>query len=634
MINTDGFTKMELLISLALIGIIGLVAVPSWIRAQISANEAEAVGDTRDVISAEQTFASANCGYFDDLPNLCRDGEDCNGISIPGYPDDGPEFLDGELGRSSPYQISGYERRFEPGSAAASINPSCSTTSLLDYCYVSLPANIGYTGGRSFSGSATGALHSDPTGKPIPCPLPAATLFLEGGGEYEPARAPKSSVQSGSRPAPARAPTVTLDGRGRDYVPPTVVHNTEDYNPIEDNAFKNARLTPLSTFSIDVDTASYSNVRRFLDQGRLPPKGAVRTEELINYFQYDYPEPGVEHPFSVTAELTSCPWKPEHRLVHIGLQGRTIPESELPPLNLVFLLDVSGSMGQPNKLPLLQTSMRLLTRQLDEQDRVAIVVYAGAAGLVLPSTPGSEKLEIGRAIDGLRAGGSTSGSQGIQLAYEVASESFIEGGVNRVVLATDGDFNVGVTSRDELEDLIEDKRDSGIFLTVLGFGMGNLKDATMELLADKGNGNYAYIDSHQEAEKVLVREVGATLVTIAKDVKIQVEFNPAKVSAYRLVGYENRILAAEDFNDDKKDAGELGAGHTVTALYEVVPVGVELEISPVDPLKYQRPRERSTGAGEGELLTVKLPTKNQGRGQARGSRFRFTTTLVVPRTRV
>ena len=352
----------------------------------------------------------------------------------------------------------------------------------------------------------------------------------------------------------------------------------------------------------------------------------MRTEELINYFQYDYPEPGVEHPFSVTAELTSCPWKPEHRLVHIGLQGRTIPESELPPLNLVFLLDVSGSMGQPNKLPLLQTSMRLLTRQLDEQDRVAIVVYAGAAGLVLPSTPGSEKLEIGRAIDGLRAGGSTSGSQGIQLAYEVASESFIDfglGGVNRVVLATDGDFNVGVTSRDELEDLIEDKRDSGIFLTVLGFGMGNLKDATMELLADKGNGNYAYIDSHQEAEKVLVREVGATLVTIAKDVKIQVEFNPAKVSAYRLVGYENRILAAEDFNDDKKDAGELGAGHTVTALYEVVPVGVELEISPVDPLKYQRPRERSNGRGrrraahgEASLQRTRGVDKHAARGSA------------------
>ena len=408
----------------------------------------------------------------------------------------------------------------------------------------------------------------------------AQTLYLEGGGEYVP------------------------------YQPPNVVvHNTEDYDPIDDNTFQNARLNPLSTFSIDVDTASYSNVRRFLGMGQRPPKDAVRTEELINYFQYDYPEPARGQPFALVAEVAGCPWKPEHRLVHIGLQGRRIPDDELPPRNLVFLLDASGSMAQPNKLPLLQSSMRLLTKQLGAEDRVAIIVYAGAAGLVLEPTPGSDQRAILSAIDRLQAGGSTAGGQGIQLAYEVASESFIEGGINRIILATDGDFNVGVSSRGGLEELIEDKRDSGIFLTVLGFGMGNLKDATMELLADKGNGNYAYIDSHQEAEKVLVREVGATLVTIAKDVKIQVEFNPTKVSAYRLIGYENRILAADDFNDDKKDAGELGAGHTVTALYEVVPVGVELETGNVDPLRYQQVRLPGPAAQSNELLTVKLRYK-------------------------
>ncbi len=320
----------------------------------------------------------------------------------------------------------------------------------------------------------------------------------------------------------------------------------------------------------------------------------MRIEELINYFQYDYPQPDPEHPLSIVVEVAACPWKPEHRLVHIGLQGRTIPEENIPPRNLVFLLDVSGSMNQANKLPLLQASMRLLTKQLRQEDRVAIVVYAGAAGLVLPSTAGSDKQTIRDAIDSLRAGGSTAGSQGIQLAYEVAAESFIEGGINRVILATDGDFNVGISSRGGLEDLIEDRRDSGIFLTVLGFGVGNLKDATMELLADKGNGNYAYIDSHQEAEKVLVREVGATLMTIAKDVKIQVEFNPAKVSAYRLVGYENRMLAA---------------GHTVTALYEVVPVGVAFDTRTVDPLKYQEVRRRASASSSGELLTVKLRYK-------------------------
>jgi Ca-activated chloride channel family protein len=415
-------------------------------------------------------------------------------------------------------------------------------------------------------------------------------------------------LEDGSESAPSGGSLMFLEGEG-DYVP-SVVHNTEDYDPIDDNRLRDARLHPLSTFSIDVDSASYSNVRRFLERGQRPPADAVRVEELVNYFEYDYPEPGPEHPFSLVAEVAPCPWKPEHRLVHIGIQGRRIADSELPPRNLVFLLDVSGSMDAPQKLPLLQASMRLLANQLRSQDRVAIVVYAGAAGLVLEPTPGSDRPAILRAIDRLQAGGSTAGSQGIQLAYEVAAQGFIEGGVNRVVLATDGDFNVGVSSRGGLEELIEEKRDSGIFLTVLGFGMGNLKDSTMELLADKGNGNYAYIDSHQEAEKVLVREVGGTLVTIAKDVKIQVEFNPERVSAYRLVGYENRLLAAEDFNDDEKDAGELGAGHTVTALYEVVPRGVPFAARPVDPLKYQEAREPKSAAGSGELLTVKLRYKN------------------------
>ncbi|HEY2883085.1 MAG TPA: VWA domain-containing protein, partial [Pirellulales bacterium] len=351
-------------------------------------------------------------------------------------------------------------------------------------------------------------------------------------------------------------------------------YNTETYAPLVENTFLGAAENPLSTFSIDVDTASYSNIRRFLmQQGTLPPAGAVRIEEMVNYFRYQYPQPEGDKPFSVTTEVASCPWMPEHRLVRIGLKGREMEADKRPPTNLVFLIDVSGSMEEPNRLPLVQASLKMLTEQLGENDHVAIVVYAGNSGLVLPSTRGDRHQEIIAAIERLRAGGSTNGGQGIELAYEIASQNFLKGGVNRVILATDGDFNVGVTSHDQLMKLIQEKAKTGVFLTVLGFGYGNLKDATMQMLADKGNGNNAYIDSIDEARKVLVEQMTGTLVTIAKDVKIQIEFNPLEVAGYRLIGYEKRLLAKEDFNDDKKDAGEIGAGHTVTALYEIVPRG-------------------------------------------------------------
>ena len=371
--------------------------------------------------------------------------------------------------------------------------------------------------------------------------------------------------------------------------------NTESYSAIDENEFLSVRANPLSTFSIDVDRASYTNIRRFLNDGQLPPKDAVRIEEMVNYFPYSDAEPRGEHPLAVSAEVMPAPWQPQHRLVRIGLQAPRIDMQDLPPNNLVFLLDVSGSMTSPDKLPLLKQAMRLLVNELREEDRVAIVVYAGSAGLVLPSTPGNEKETILDAIESLEAGGSTAGGAGIRLAYDVARRSHLRGGNNRVILATDGDFNVGVSSDAEMIRLIEERRGQGTFLTVLGFGTGNLKDSKMEALADHGNGNYAYIDDVSEARKVLVSEAGGTLLTVAKDVKLQVEFNPAHVRAYRLIGYENRLLAAEDFDDDTKDAGELGAGHTVTALYEVVPVGVEgtVEVRMPGELRYQ---ERSTPA--------------------------------------
>jgi Ca-activated chloride channel family protein len=385
--------------------------------------------------------------------------------------------------------------------------------------------------------------------------------------------------------------------------------NTEAYAAIQDNIFHNPVRDPLSTFSIDVDAASYSNIRRFLNNGQQPPKDAVRIEEMINYFNYEYSQPEGDLPFSVNTEVSQAPWNRTHKLVHIGIQGKKIATENLPASNIVFLLDVSGSMNAPNKLPLLKSAFGLLVEQMREQDRVSIVVYAGAAGVVLPSTSGEKKSEILAALNQLQAGGSTAGGQGIMLAYKIARENFVEGGNNRIVLATDGDFNIGASSEGEMQRLIEKERESGVFLTVLGFGMGNYKDSKMEILADKGNGNYAYIDNILEAKKVLVSEFGGTMFTIAKDVKIQVEFNPEIVQSYRLIGYVNRKLNDEDFNDDKKDAGELGSGHTVTALYEIIPVGAEAGAGSIDPLKYQKQTKVPKGKFGNEMLTVKLRYK-------------------------
>lgn len=379
----------------------------------------------------------------------------------------------------------------------------------------------------------------------------------------------------------------------------------ESYNALTENPFIATRNDPLSTFSIDVDTASYANMRRWLTGGNLPPVGAVRIEELVNYFNYNYPEPQ-NSPIGITTELGPCPWQQDNKLVRIGLRAKSLDPSNIPPSNLVFLIDVSGSMEQPNKLPLLQQSMLLLADQLKKDDRVAIVVYAGADHVVLHPTAGDQKETIRAAITRLAAGGSTHASSGIVTAYKLARRGFIKNGNNRIILASDGDFNVGVTSRDELERLVAKERESGVFLTILGFGMGNYHDDTMEILADKGNGNYSYIDSLLEAKKVLIKERSGTLFTLAKDVKLQIEFNPARVGGYRLIGYENRVLADEDFNDDKKDAGEIGAGHTVTALYELLPVGSRA-VPKVDPLKYQTMGQSPDNSNE--VLNIKLRYK-------------------------
>jgi len=387
-------------------------------------------------------------------------------------------------------------------------------------------------------------------------------------------------------------------------------HGADRYQRPADNPWTRVLAEPLSTFSIDVDTASYSNVRRFILGGSLPPAAAVRTEELINYFDYGYAPPSDGRPLAVHAELAPCPWNPTHKLVHVGLKGKVVPPSELGPRNLVFLVDVSGSMESEDKLPLLRAGLRMLVADMKAADRIAIVAYAGASGLVLPPTSGEHKQTILRALDNLAAGGSTNGGAGISLAYAQARKHFIQGGINRVVLASDGDFNVGVTSHDELVSLVEQQRKSGVYLSVLGFGRGNLNDHTMEQLADKGNGNYAYIDSEREATKVLVTEAAGTLVTVARDVKLQVEWNPAAVSAYRLIGYENRMLAAQDFKDDRKDAGELGSGHDVTGIYEVVPAGTPAPGGKLDDLKYQRPVAAPKPGGE--LLTVKVRYKPEG----------------------
>lgn len=378
---------------------------------------------------------------------------------------------------------------------------------------------------------------------------------------------------------------------------------TESYKKEAENGFRSVKLSPLSTLSVDVDRASYANIRRFINEGQRPPADAVRVEEMINYFDYSYPQPKGEDPIAIVTEMIDCPWNKEHKLLHIGMQAKEISTDRLPASNLVFLIDVSGSMMTENKLPLVKSSLKLLVNKLREEDKVSIVVYAGSAGLVLPPTSGSDKETIYASLDRLQAGGSTAGGAGIQLAYKVAGENFIRGGNNRVILATDGDFNVGVSGDNELEDLIVKHRDKGIYLTCLGYGMGNYKDSKMEVLADKGNGNYAYIDNIEEANKTLVKEFGGTIFTIAKDVKAQIEFNPKYVKSYRLVGYENRVLNAEDFKDDKKDAGDMGSGHSVTILYEIVPAKGGND--DVDDLKYQR----GSGSNSNELATIKFRYK-------------------------
>ena len=387
--------------------------------------------------------------------------------------------------------------------------------------------------------------------------------------------------------------------------------NAEEYKEIAENNFKTVSESPLSTFSIDVDAASYSNMRRYINKGELPPADAIRTEELINYFSYDYPQPTGNDPVKITTEVGACPWNVKHRLVRIGLKAKEIPTDKLPVSNLVFLIDVSGSMYGPQRLGLVQSSLKLLVNNLRDEDRVAIVVYSGSAGEKLPSTSGSDKQKIREAIDELTAGGSTAGGAGIKLAYKIAKQNFVKGGNNRIILCTDGDFNVGVSSDEGLEKLIEQERKSGVFLTVLGYGMGNYKDSKMQVLAEKGNGNHAYIDNLQEANRVLVNEFGATMHTVAKDVKLQIEFNPSQVQAYRLIGYESRLLKDEDFNNDAKDAGEMGAGHTVTAFYEVVPAGIKSDFTgKVDDLKYQKTKPAPAVTNNSkELLTVKLRYK-------------------------
>jgi len=411
-----------------------------------------------------------------------------------------------------------------------------------------------------------------------------------------------SGASIGSHGRPGRSPGLR-DQRYADV-------NTESYKGITENTFFNPVTAPLSTFAIDVDAASYSNVRRMVSSGNLPPKDAVRIEEMINYFHYDLAAPVNEDPVAIHTELSSAPWNPQHRLLRIGLKAKSVKTDKLPPSNLVFLIDVSGSMDGGNRLPLVKTSMKLLVDQLRGKDHVAIVTYAGAAGLQLPSTPANQTIKVKEAIDNLGAGGSTAGGAGIKLAYQIARKNFIKGGNNRIILATDGDFNVGASSDQDMEQLITNERKSGVSLSVLGFGMGNLKDSKMETLADKGHGNYAYIDNISEARKAMVTEFGGTLFTVAKDVKVQVEFNPGKVQAYRLIGYENRLMEKEDFNNDQKIGGDMGVGHTVTALYEIIPAGVkDSYTTSVDPLKYQKVKENKVRTTSPEIVTIKFRYK-------------------------
>ncbi len=461
------------------------------------------------------------------------------------------------------------------------------------------------------------AVDKDP-GKRIERKEIKARQLTEGAIHVTPGSLPMPPPQISAAPAGAKMGMVNemaLKSKARSLTRPDSVSfqapgfNTESYTPVTENGFIATANDPLSTFSIDVDTASYANIRRFISRNSMPPVGAVRIEEMINYFSYDYPQP-TKGPFSVTTEVGPSPWQPDYKLVRIGLQAKNIDSKKLPPSNLVFLIDVSGSMRSANKLPLLKKSMHLLVEQLSSRDRVAIVVYAGSDRVVLQPTGCDQKQRIKKAIDSLGAGGSTHGSKGIVTAYQLAKQSYMPEGNNRIILASDGDFNVGITSRGELQHLVEEKRKSGIYLTTLGFGMGNYHDDTMEILANKGNGNYGYIDSLLEAKKILVKEMSGTMFALANDVKIQVEFNPAKVGAYRLIGYENRALDDEDFNDDKKDAGEIGVGHRVTALYELIPTG-HSSIPKVDPLKYQKTAATSSDHST-ELTTVKLRYKPKG----------------------
>jgi len=389
--------------------------------------------------------------------------------------------------------------------------------------------------------------------------------------------------------------------------------NEESYKEFAENKFLSPYEHPLSTFSIDVDAAAYSNIRRIINKGSLPDINAVRIEEMINYFSYEYQQPEGKDPVRISTEVGACPWNSQNRLVKIGLKAKEIPTEDLPVSNFVFLIDVSGSMEGPGRLPLVKSSLKLLVNNLRDEDRVAIVVYAGAAGLVLPSTSGDDKQKIFDALESLSAGGSTAGGEGIRLAYEVAKENFIKDGNNRVILCSDGDFNVGVTKNSDLENLIKEQRKTGIYLSILGYGMGNYKDDKMQTLAQAGNGNHAYIDDLQEANRVLVNEFGSTMYAVAKDVKLQIEFNPSKVQAYRLIGYETRLLNNEDFNDDTVDAGEMGAGHTVTAFYEIVPVGVKSNVytpGNIDPLKYQKPNDSEVDIiNSNDMLFVKLRYK-------------------------
>jgi len=501
----------------------------------------------------------------------------------------------------------------------ARINGKDYTGGNLAQAIQNLPADIvekiQVVDGYGDQAARTGVKDGDPnkvlniTTKGYTPPAALNEVVVTGYGTQMKRDATGSVVNTNANQLQSRAAGVVVN---KTYVPPIIAAPTnESYSRIVENKFEDPKATPLSTFAVDVDAASYSNVRRFINAGQLPPKNAVRIEEMVNYFHYNLPEPEHGNPVAIQTELSAAPWNAQHQLVRIGLKAKDVEKGKLPPSNLVFLLDVSGSMAEANKLSLVKPAMKMLVDQLRPTDHVAIVVYAGEAGIKLESTPGNEKDKIKDAIDKLYASGSTAGGAGIIMAYDIAKKNFIKGGNNRIILATDGDFNVGASSDKDMEQLIEEERGSGVSISILGFGMGNLKDSKMERMADKGHGNYAYIDNITEATKSMVSEFGGTLFTVAKDVKLQVEFNPAKVQAYRLLGYEDRLMAKEDFNNDAKVAGDMGVNHTVTALYEIIPVGVKDSFTAsVDPLKYQKPEETKGANTSSEVMTVKFRYKD------------------------